>query len=285
MSFPASTSLPHDEPHDDTAAASSLPVLQVNGGKGKAFQAYVVAYVVGTTRSPMTSGQWLRPLYYVSLIAAKGQGTTLQGLWATLVGSSRLWLSDVGQVALASQQASLAEQECRWHSTQRVLDTGHLHVVIEPSFTCYDPTLLPVTRRRSSKREAPARQERKAPHGSHAEPEPVWLFLVPRWLPPEEVALRHWSFLERRLPWPLWPTWADFLWQRGLRTGEIEPLTVWCATPTQAQAQAAVPPLLSAAYLCRPRSLALITELQQALAEGQLPLPQQDVNPFVPVLR
>jgi hypothetical protein len=282
MSFPDPTSLPHD----DAPAASSLPVLQVNGGKGKAFQAYVVAYVVGTTRSPMTSGQWLRPLYYVSLIAAKGQGTTLQGLWATLVGqqSSRLWLSDVGQVALASQQASLAEQECSWHSTQRVLDNGHLHVVIEPSFTCYDPTLLPGSRRRSSKRQTPARQERKPPHGSRAESEPVWLFLVPRWLPPEEVALRHWSFLDARFPWPLWPECSDFLWQRGLRTGEIEPLTVWCASPTQAQAQAqaAIPPLLSAAYLCRPRSLALITELQQALAEGQLPLPQQDVNPLVP---
>jgi hypothetical protein len=277
MSFPDPTSLPHD----DAPAASSLPVLQVNGGKGKAFQAYVVAYVVGSARSPMSSGQWVTPLYYVSLIAAKGQGTTLQGLWATLVGqpSPRLWLSDVGQVALASQQASLAEQECSWHSTQRVLDNGSLHLVIEPSFTHSDPTVLPVSRRRN-KRQAPARQERTPSHASRAEAEPVWLFLVPRWLPPEEVALRHWSFLERRLPWPLWPTWADFLWQRGLRTGEIEPLTVWCATPTQAQAQAAVPPLLSAAYLCRPRSLALITELQQALAEHRLPLP--DAAPLVP---
>lgn len=263
----------HSSQQEERASSSALPVLQVNVGKGKEFEAFVTAYVVGGAKSQMASGLWLTPLYYISLIAAKGQGTTLQGLFATLAGQQipRLWLSDVGQVALANQQARLADLDCAWHWTQKTLENGHLHAVIEPSLTYYDPTLVPVARR--NKHHATSTTQESSQTSS---PDPSWLFLVPRWLPTEEVPQRHFTFLDARLPWPLWPSWATFLWERGLRTQEIEPLTVWCATRTP------MLPLLSAAYLCRPRSTSLIADLQRALKEQRLPLPHAETGTPVP---
>ncbi len=39
-----------------------------------------------------------------------------------------------------------------------------------------------------------------------------------------EVALLHYRFLDRRVDLPLHFGWADWLWERGMQTGEIRPL-------------------------------------------------------------
>jgi len=41
----------------------------------------------------------------------------------------------------------------------------------------------------------------------------------------DEAAHLHYRFLNRRLDLPLHPSWADWLWERGLDNGEVETLT------------------------------------------------------------
>lgn len=41
----------------------------------------------------------------------------------------------------------------------------------------------------------------------------------------DEEAHLHYRFLNRRLDLPLHPSWAEWLWRRGLENGEVEPLT------------------------------------------------------------
>jgi hypothetical protein len=40
----------------------------------------------------------------------------------------------------------------------------------------------------------------------------------------DDAAQLHFRFLARRLELPLHPSWADWLWRRGLENGEVEPL-------------------------------------------------------------
>src|SRR5439155_19934726 len=43
----------------------------------------------------------------------------------------------------------------------------------------------------------------------------------------------HLAFLDPRLAFPLDPSWATFLWERGRSAQEIERLKVWCFVPDQ----------------------------------------------------
>lgn len=76
--------------------------------------------------------------------------------------------------------------------------------------------------------------------------------LLPR--QPEEAALLHYRFLNRRLDLPLHPTWADWLWQRALRVEEVIPLEA----------------LGLHAYRCQPNVEALAADLTQAVRDGAL---------------
>ena len=54
----------------------------------------------------------------------------------------------------------------------------------------------------------------------------------------ESAADRHLLFLNRRIDLPVHPDWKDWLWKRGLQTGEIKPLlglglSAWECAPDQ----------------------------------------------------
>ncbi|MFQ5809873.1 MAG: hypothetical protein ACE5JM_09665 [Armatimonadota bacterium] len=76
----------------------------------------------------------------------------------------------------------------------------------------------------------------------------------------EEAPALHYRFLNRRLDLPLHPSWAGWLWERGLNTDEVEALESMGVH----------------AYRCRPDPPALQEDVSQAVRRGQLPMPVED---------
>lgn len=76
----------------------------------------------------------------------------------------------------------------------------------------------------------------------------------------EEAAPLHYRFLNRRLDLPLHPSWAPWLWERGMRNGEIVALESWGVH----------------AYRCLPNSEGVAAELGEAVRRRSLPLPEDD---------
>ncbi len=75
----------------------------------------------------------------------------------------------------------------------------------------------------------------------------------------EAPALHH-RFLDRRSPLPLHRSWAEWLWERGINTGEISPLQ-----------SAGVH-----AWRCTPDADALREDLSVAVGSGLLTLPREE---------
>ena len=69
----------------------------------------------------------------------------------------------------------------------------------------------------------------------------------------------HHRFLDRRSTLPLHGSWAEWLWKRGLETGETAPLQSVGVT----------------AYRCSPDGKTLREDLSRAVASGRLPLPEE----------
>jgi len=78
----------------------------------------------------------------------------------------------------------------------------------------------------------------------------------------DDVAMLHYRFLNRRVPLPLHPTWVGRLWERALRTGEARPL--------ESQGLEA--------YRCAPGEANLAADLAEAIRQGKLGLPDEDVD-------
>ncbi len=70
----------------------------------------------------------------------------------------------------------------------------------------------------------------------------------------------HFRFLNRRLDLPLHPLWASWLWERGIRAGEIIALESWGLQ----------------GYRCIPDPEGIASEIGQALRAGTLPIPGGD---------
>ena len=86
---------------------TSLPKIAVHGKSNEPqIEVYVNAYVVGH-QPELMNNRWAYPLYYLSCLAQRGQGTTLQGLFARLVSlhSRGATLQGVGEVMLAHRQS------------------------------------------------------------------------------------------------------------------------------------------------------------------------------------
>ncbi len=165
-----------------TAEGATLPVIRAAG-----FEARVNAYVVGRTeriqrmtrtqayneqrgtpsaesassgRSPGCSGG-ATDLWYLSLVAPRGHGTTLRAIWANLVGTTHhaVWLEGVGMVALGHQRLDLSGSSgsgglgypLHWTYRQGVIPPSRdVQGVLESDLlTCYDPLLAPVVTRAS----------------------------------------------------------------------------------------------------------------------------------------
>jgi len=312
---------------------TTLPQISVRVNGLPTFRAYVNAYVVGSKRVLLTNGTARTPLYYLSLVARRGEGTTLQGIFSTLVSThlKEVTLEGVGEVALAHHQLRLTNlgYTLHWNFEQaEVQPSRDLHAVIESNMlTMCDPVRGLSMKQRFSRtaNEQVKRQKETASLSTaktsksqnsiedirHREQQPLFLLLVPGTHQNESsfVHQLHLSFLDLRVPWPLDPSWASYLWQRGLDNGEIEPLTVWCGAPPtitasnddthhdrhnvgnedngdnedQAerkermeercveddQPQSCSAPFLAQAYFCRPQPALLQQDIQQAVRTRQ----------------
>lgn len=76
----------------------------------------------------------------------------------------------------------------------------------------------------------------------------------------DEAPSLHYRFLNRRLDLPLHPSWAAWLWERGLSAGEVE----------------ALESVGVHAYRCRPDSAALQRDISEALQNKRLRMPLAD---------
>ena len=78
----------------------------------------------------------------------------------------------------------------------------------------------------------------------------------------DDAPALHHRFLDKRSPLPLHRSWADWLWRKGLQNGSIEPLQA----------------VGVAAYRCSPNDEWLREDLSEAVAEGRLSLPREEVD-------
>lgn len=76
----------------------------------------------------------------------------------------------------------------------------------------------------------------------------------------QEVPALHYRFLNRRVDLPLHPSWATWLWERGLKADEVE----------------ALESLGVHAYRCWPDPAALQEDVSQAVRRGHLPMRVED---------
>lgn len=163
------------------AENATLPALRAAG-----FEVRVNAYVVGRThrvappqmsqsnlqshqtepaaaaerdRSPGCQGG-VTDLWYLSLVGARGQGTSLRAVWANLVSnhSRAVWLEGVGSVTLGHSRLDLAGlgYPIHWTYRQAVIPPSRdVQGVLESdALTCHDPLLVPHQSRSHSRRPA-----------------------------------------------------------------------------------------------------------------------------------
>jgi hypothetical protein len=74
----------------------------------------------------------------------------------------------------------------------------------------------------------------------------------------KEAPHLHYRFLDRRSSLPLHPVWSEWLWERGLKTGDVQ----------QLEGEGIL------AYRCRPDQDELRADLAEAVAAGDLAVPR-----------
>lgn len=283
---------------------TALPRLFLQGKSGIRYHAYVHCYVAGPP--VRRDGADITPLYYLSLVATRGHGSALRGLWSSLVAwhLEELCIDGLNRVALAHHLLVGLPYRLPWQYHQDALDSGELHAVIEsPLLTMWDPlrAISPRerTRQRTERVQLATMSKKDAENQEQAvlrQRHPLFLVcapgsLTPRHLPEEADhasqaccadALRQWReqqhfvFLDPRYPFPLAPQWASFLWQRGIRRGEITRLVTWSPSVTQLSENGYPPfsvPFFLETWLCRPNIVQIKRDLDEARAKGELALP------------
>jgi hypothetical protein len=285
---------------------TSLPKITVRGKNNEPqIEVYANAYVVGS-QPELMNNRWAYPLYYLSCVAQRGQGTTLQGLFARLVSphSRGATLHGVGEVMLAHRQSRISDcgYPIHWNFEQaEVAPNRDLHAVIESNMltVCNPVRGMAVKQRQSQKNKSAGVQKKRgkeraslstaksAIHASldevrHRDQHPMFVLLVPSWYQDHLLPQLHFAFLDPRLPWPLDPSWATFFWERGQSAQEIERLKVWCFTPSkredlleevEADQNTITLPFFSDAYFCRPDPTKIALDIKQAILSGRISSP------------
>ncbi|HEU5366894.1 MAG TPA: hypothetical protein VFU69_00455 [Ktedonobacterales bacterium] len=267
---------------------AALPLISAAGAKVN-----VNAYVAGKTYSYCLPGT--RPtspgcvnletdLWYLSLEAPRGAGTSLRAIWANLVAHPprSLWLEDPFQpiskgvsVMLGRHRADIKKLGWRPRyrfDTHPIGASGSLHALVDPlELTAWDPQVAQTDSRQRTLQADAATAEELAQEAISREAHPLFLLLArpadqpaqgPRSLP---LALRHLLYLSQRVEWLAYPNeaalaeqMARFLWERAWDVGEVEDLYTYCAArPGQA-------PKLAGAFLCKPDPLKLYDALAAA---------------------
>jgi hypothetical protein len=152
-----------------------------------------------------------------------------------------------------------------------------VHLVTEPDLLMVDDPLIADAlrrRRRGEEEEVATPDEAGAKPTDLAEEQiaretrPLFVLLCRRDDTPDILARRHLLFLSQRIQWmPYYEPWAQRLWDRGIATGEIRPLTVW-ATVFDGQI-----PFITDAWYCAPQSLALGADLPHLVRERSISCP------------
>src|SRR5947199_10193948 len=120
---------------------TSLPRILVRVKGAVKYYDYVNGYIAG----PKFRFQDVNvtPIYYLSLVAMRGQGTTLDGIWSALTANNvyDVYLDGVGTVVLAHRGLeSQLGYKIHWNYSQTELPNQDLHRVIESNMlTLYDP--------------------------------------------------------------------------------------------------------------------------------------------------
>jgi hypothetical protein len=165
-------------------------------------------------------------LWFTSLL---GPQQAVQAIWARLVKGERATLQT--EALAAPRFCALAIQTAgRWR---------FLHVGLPAVGGCHGVLFPEVAR--------------------FAGEDPAFVLLARE---PAEAPDLHLRFLDRRLDLPLHPSWASWLWARGLQCGEVVPLTGRG--------------LLG--YRCAADRDALAEDLAAAIAAGALSVPSEPVG-------
>ena len=162
-------------------------------------------------------------IWFLSLL---GSQQAVRALWARLVKGETAYLS----------QDELTGGSPRWLARE-AWGTWHFYGARLPSSSAYHGMLVPDLAAYTCDRQE--------------------FLLLAR--SEEEVRGLHYLFLNRRADLPLHPSWAAWLWERGLNAGEVN----------------ALESIGVHAYRCRPDARALQEDLSQAIRRGRLPAPTE----------
>lgn len=155
------------------------------------------------------------------LLSMLGNQQSVRAIWARLVKGEIAYLA-ADERAPGSQSWLAREAWGTWHLYRGRLPSGSAyHGLLVPDLASYT----------NDKRD---------------------FLLLPRG--EEEAPMLHYRFLNRRLDLPLHPSWADWLWRRGLNSEEVEPLDAFGVT----------------AFRCRPNPQRLQEDLTEGLRRGSL---------------
>lgn len=264
----------------------TLPIISAAGTKVN-----VNAYVAGKTYSYCRPGTGASSpgcinqetdLWYLSLEAPRGAGTSLRAIWANLVAHPprSLWLEDPFKpngkgvsVMLGRHRTDVKKLgwRPRYRFDAKPIGASHnLHALVDPiELTAWDPQAAQVDKR--SQQHDAASAEELAQEAASREAHPLFLLLArPADQPTQLVrslplALRHLLYLSLRIEWLAYPNEAAlaeciarFLWERAWDTREVEEMYTYCA------ARSGQHPKLAGAFLCRPDPLKIYEALAGA---------------------
>ncbi len=166
-----------------------------------------------------------RDLWFVSML---GSQQAVRAIWARLVKGDSVVIS--GDALSGGRYCTLASKvrgACHFYPA-RLPVTGATHAMLVPDAALYATANLDFLLLPSTEAEAPG---------------------------------LHYRFLSRRIDLPLHPSWSGWLWERGLRSGEVTPLDARGIH----------------AWRCEPKPDALQTALGRALRGHRLPVPDESL--------